>query len=87
MYEIGLPVQPVQRELQNLLDLDIVEKEIFEAIYGILSNNDLRVSLISQGLKRVEIFTWEKTVEQTFKIYEEIFASVHSSENLRPLHS
>jgi len=26
MYEIGFPVQPVQRELQNLLDLGIVEK-------------------------------------------------------------
>ena len=60
-------------------------KEIFEAIYGILSNNDLRVSLISQGLRRAEIFTWEKTAEQTFKIYEEIFASVRSSANLGPL--
>jgi glycosyltransferase involved in cell wall biosynthesis len=61
-------------------------KEIFEAIYGILSNNDLRVGLISQGLRRAEIFTWEKTAEQTFKIYEEVLASEHSFANLRPLH-
>jgi len=26
MYEIGLPLQPVQRELQNLLDLGILKK-------------------------------------------------------------
>ena len=26
MYEIGLPLQPVQRELQNLLDLGIAKK-------------------------------------------------------------
>ena len=26
MYEVGLPLQPVQRELQNLLDLGVVEK-------------------------------------------------------------
>ena len=26
MYEIGFPLQPVQRELQNLVDLDIVKK-------------------------------------------------------------
>ena len=26
MYEIGLPLQPVQRELQNLVDLEIVKK-------------------------------------------------------------
>jgi predicted transcriptional regulator len=26
MYEIGFPLQPVQRELQNLVDLGIVEK-------------------------------------------------------------
>jgi len=26
MYEIGVPLQPVQRELQNLLDLGIVKK-------------------------------------------------------------
>src|SRR4030043_1168796 len=26
MYEIGFPLQPVQRELQNLLDLGIVKK-------------------------------------------------------------
>jgi predicted transcriptional regulator len=26
MYEVGFPLQPVQRELQNLLDLGIVKK-------------------------------------------------------------
>jgi len=26
VYEVGLPLQPVQRELQNLLDLGIVKK-------------------------------------------------------------
>jgi|MudIll2142460700_1097286.scaffolds.fasta_scaffold05803_4 predicted transcriptional regulator len=26
MYEIGFPLQPVQRELQNLLDLGIIKK-------------------------------------------------------------
>jgi predicted transcriptional regulator len=26
MYEIGIPLQPVQRELQNLLDIGIVKK-------------------------------------------------------------
>jgi len=26
MYEIGFPLQPVQRELQNLVDLGIVRK-------------------------------------------------------------
>ncbi|MCK5534758.1 glycosyltransferase [bacterium] len=43
-----------------------------EAMYEVLSNNDLREKMIKQGLKQAKVFSWEKAAYQTRKIYEEV---------------
>ena len=43
-----------------------------EGITHVLSNDDLRKSLISKGIERVKLFDWEKTARKTLDVFEEV---------------
>jgi glycosyltransferase involved in cell wall biosynthesis len=43
--------------------------ELAEAIFKVLSNDDLRKQLILNGRTRAQKFSWEKTAKQTLKAY------------------
>ncbi len=45
---------------------------IATAIRGVLTNQELRKSLINKGFKRAARFTWEHTAEQTLQVYCEV---------------
>lgn len=47
-------------------------EEIAEAIRLILKDNNYRENLITKGLKRVEIFSWEKTAEKYLAYFNEL---------------
>jgi glycosyltransferase involved in cell wall biosynthesis len=44
--------------------------EIAQAMKEILSDEELRNDLIAKGLKRAEMFSWEKTARETLEIFE-----------------
>ena len=46
------------------------EKEISDAIYKVLTNDELKKSLIKRGLRRTKEFSWEKTAEKTLEIFK-----------------
>lgn len=48
-------------------------REISRSIREMLENENLRAEKISQGLKRVKGFTWEKTAQKTLKLFEKIY--------------
>ncbi|VVB94967.1 D-inositol-3-phosphate glycosyltransferase [uncultured archaeon] len=48
------------------------EKDMANKIYELLINPELRRNIISIGEKYSRLFTWEKTVGKTLKIYEKI---------------
>jgi glycosyltransferase involved in cell wall biosynthesis len=42
--------------------------EIAEAIYTVISDNDIRNRMVKQGLERVKAFSWERTAREILKI-------------------
>ncbi|GAI15126.1 unnamed protein product, partial [marine sediment metagenome] len=44
--------------------------EIAEAIYRVLTDENLRKDLIKKGLERVSQFSWEKTARETLAVYK-----------------
>ena len=46
-------------------------RELRVAIEKVLSNSFLRNYLRAEGLKRAKLFTWEKTAQETIKVYHE----------------
>ena len=46
--------------------------EITEAIYKIITDNDLRNKLIQKGFKQVQKFSWEKCGKETIEVISEI---------------
>lgn len=48
-------------------------KEIANAITGVLSNEDMRQTLIEKGLKRAEMFNWRKSALKTLEVYKEVY--------------
>lgn len=48
------------------------EAELARSIEMIVSNSNLRRSLISRGIRQAENFSWEKTAKETLKIYQEV---------------
>ncbi|ADD01944.1 glycosyl transferase group 1 [Thermoanaerobacter italicus Ab9] len=48
-------------------------EELAKAIDLVLSNENLRKEMIEKGLKRAKKFSWEKTAEETLKVYEEVY--------------
>jgi glycosyltransferase involved in cell wall biosynthesis len=53
--------------VKNPEDID----EISEAIYKVLSNENLRNELIEKGLKQARKFSWQKTAKETLRILYE----------------
>jgi glycosyltransferase involved in cell wall biosynthesis len=49
---------------------DIVS--IAEGLRRLSADSDLRKQLVGRGLARAREFTWEKAVEATWKVYEEL---------------
>jgi len=43
------------------------------AIYEVLNNEGLREDMIKKGLDRAKLFSWKRTGEETYKVYEEIW--------------
>ena len=50
--------------------------ELANAIHQVLSDDDLRNSLVEKGMARVEMFSWEETVDRTLKVYREVYRSI-----------
>ena len=48
------------------------EPGLAQAMYGVITNTQLRQDLIERGLKRASQFTWEKTAQKTLEVYERI---------------
>lgn len=46
------------------------EKEILQAIVAVVTDNQLRDSLIEKGLKRAAAYSWTATAQKTLEIYE-----------------
>ena len=44
-----------------------------EAMYEVLSNDALRDALVTKGLDRVKMFSWERTARETLAVYEELY--------------
>lgn len=45
-----------------------------KAIYRVITDKDLRESMVKKGLKRAKKFNWEKTAEETLKVYKECYS-------------
>ena len=46
--------------------------QLAEALYKVLTNEELRQRLSEKGLKRARKFTWKKTAEGTLEVYREL---------------
>jgi glycosyltransferase involved in cell wall biosynthesis len=44
-----------------------------EAMYEVLSNDGLRDTLVTKGLDRVKMFSWERAARETLAVYEEVY--------------
>ncbi len=49
-------------------------QSIAEGLQRLAANSDLRDTLIRAGLTRAKEFTWEKSVDSTWKLYQELMA-------------
>jgi len=47
-------------------------ESIAKGIYRVLTDENLRNSLIQKGLERARLFTWEKTAQQILKVFEKV---------------
>lgn len=47
-------------------------KEMADAIYRVLHNENLKSEMVRKGLKQAKKFSWEKTARKTLEIYKEV---------------
>jgi len=47
-------------------------ESIAEGMYKVLTDEDLRRSLIEKGLERAKLFSWEKSAKEHLKVFEEV---------------
>jgi glycosyltransferase involved in cell wall biosynthesis len=47
------------------------EEDMAEKLYQLMTDHNLREETVKKGLEYSKKFTWEKTVVETLKIYEE----------------
>ena len=47
-------------------------ERLAEAIYTVLSDDDLRNSIVKNGLGRIKQFSWEKSAKRILEIYDEV---------------
>ena len=43
-----------------------------EAMYNLLTDEKLREQMINKGLRRAQLFNWEKSAEETLKVYQQL---------------
>ncbi len=48
------------------------DKEISDAMYKVLTNDELKRSLIKKGLRRAKKFSWKKTGKETLEIFKTV---------------
>jgi glycosyltransferase involved in cell wall biosynthesis len=48
-----------------------------QAMYALLTDNDLRRSIIKRGLIRASLFEWERVARQTLAVYELVAGHYH----------
>lgn len=51
------------------------EESMAEALYVVLTDEELRARHIQDGLQRAAQFTWQKAAQETLRIYDEVMAS------------
>jgi len=51
------------------------EEDMSDKIHDLLTNTRLRQAVVDQGLEYSQEFTWERTVQQTVDVYEELLAA------------
>lgn len=49
-------------------------QSIADGINNVLSDNELRRSLVEKGSERAKLFTWEKTAEKTLAVFHEVLS-------------
>ena len=49
-------------------DVDLMAEKIYE----VLNNGTLKERLVKKGIKRAKLFNWNKSAEQTLKIYSDM---------------
>lgn len=47
--------------------------EIAQAMYQVISDEGLRQQIRQRGLNRAKMFSWEKTAQQTLKVFESVY--------------
>ena len=48
--------------------------EIAEAIWQLLTDQELRRTVSAKGLERAKKFSWEKTAEETLQVFQEVYS-------------
>lgn len=51
-----------------MIDLD----GLTQAMYDVLTNDDLRENMVKKCLERSKLFSWEKTTKETLNVYENV---------------
>ncbi|MBI2052737.1 MAG: glycosyltransferase family 4 protein [Candidatus Ryanbacteria bacterium] len=64
-------LKEVAGEAAYLVDPTSID-EISEGMYKVLSEENIRNQLIQKGFRRASQFSWERTAQETLKVYEEI---------------
>jgi len=52
--------------------------KLTQAMFDILTKEELRENLIKKGLKRAQMFNWEKSAEETSRVYEKMAMANHN---------
>lgn len=47
--------------------------ELAEAIYEVLTNDGLKANMVEKGLDRAKTFSWERTANETFNLYLDVY--------------
>ena len=50
------------------------EEDMADKIHGLLTNDKLRQGFVEKGLAYSQQFAWERTVQETLRVYEEVMA-------------
>lgn len=66
-----MSVPEIAGDAAVIVDPDNIE-EMAEAIYRVITDENLREKLIRKGYERVREFSWEKTARETIKVFEEV---------------
>jgi len=50
--------------------------DLAEAMYKVLKSEELRKKMISKGLKRASLFSWETSAEETLKVFKTVYRKI-----------